>query len=320
MNSVAFIIPHMGREALLIDTLNSIAALNRTNIELSVVVVSKNESFSVDLLTYQDSINIQFLSVDANVTISEQRNIGVKNTDTQYLAFIDADVALSPNWLDEMLLLVNQPNIVLASAVQLASNTPTQLEHVRVRLSNLSIDCEMEFLPGRNLFMATDVFTKSGGFPSELVTCEDYVFTQKVSEQGTLYYSSKANYVHLGEDKEYWPMAKKEVWRGQSNLASIKGRTVPVSEYPSFIAPPLFTLGLLWGVLFMLFGKIAIAALGLAGALLILSVYTLRLWEKQLRYPSLFAIVGFYALYFPARTIGTVLGALKTLDSGVYKQ
>jgi hypothetical protein len=218
-----------------------------------------------------------------------------------------------------MLALVGQPDIVLASAIQLPSKSPSQLEHVRVLLSNLTIDCEMEFLPGRNLLLSYETFGKSGGFPSELVTCEDYVFTQKVSEQGKLYYSSKASYVHLGEDKEYWPMAKKEVWRGQSNLASVKGRKVPVSEYPSFIAPPLFTLGLLWACIFALFGQFPIAAIGFVGAMFILLVYTFRLWKKQLRYPSLFAIVGFYALYFPARTIGTVLGALKTLDSGVYK-
>ena len=319
MNNVAFIIPHMGRESLLLETLDSIVTLNRTSFDLSVVVVSKNETFSDVLLAYTNTLNIVFLKVDSNVTISDQRNIGVQNTKAEYLAFIDADIELSHNWLEEMYALIKQPNIVLASAIQLASKSPTQLEHVRVRLSNLSTDCEMEFLPGRNLFLSFDTFSKSGGFPSELVTCEDYVFTQKVSQQGKLYYSSKASYIHLGEDKKYWPMAKKEVWRGQSNLASIKGRKVPVSEYPSFIAPPLFTLGILWALVFILFGKVAIATIGFVGALLILLVYTFRLWKKQLRYPSLFAILGFYALYFPARTIGTVLGALKTLDSGVYK-
>lgn len=319
MNSIAFIIPHMGRESLLIETLDSIAKLDRPLLDLSLVVVSKNDSFSDELLAYKDVLNIIFLKVDLSVTISDQRNIGVTHTKANYLAFIDADIELSPNWLIEMLLLLKQPDIVLASAIQLASKSATQLEHVRVLLSNLSIDCEMEFLPGRNLLLSYESFTKSGGFPSELVTCEDYVFTQKVSEQGKLYYSSKASYVHLGEDKHYWPMAKKEVWRGQSNLASIKGRKVPISEYPSFIAPPLFTLGLLWALILIVFGQPELAALGFFGAAFILIVYTFRLWKKQLRYPSLFAILGFYALYFPARSIGTVLGALKTLDSGVYK-
>ncbi len=320
MISVAFIIPHMGRESLLLETLNSITSLITNDIEVTIIIVSKNESFSDALLRFKNSLNIHFLQVDNTVTISDQRNIGVKQVNAEYLAFIDADVKLSKNWLTQMLLTLKQPKTVLASAIQIPSDNPTQLEHVRVLLSNLSIDCEMEFLPGRNLFLSKETFELSGGFPSELVTCEDYVFTQRVGNLGKLYYTSKANYVHLGEDKEYWPMAKKEVWRGQSNLASIKGRNVPLSEYPSFIAPPLFTMGIIIFVLALLFGALSIATLGLLMSFGILSLYTHRLYKKRHRYPSLFAILAFYSLYFPARTIGTVIGALKTLDSGVDKQ
>ena len=317
--SVAFIIPHMGREAMLISTLHSIAALECKNVNVSVVVASKNEAFSPELLAFNKVLNIQFLPINQHLTISDQRNIGVTHTNSEYLAFIDADVALSPNWLSAMLSILAQPNTVLASAVQEPSEHPTELEYVRVLLSNLQVNCAMEFLPGRNLLLKRETFNKTGGFPSELVTCEDYVFTQNVSQHGSLYYSNAASYVHLGEDKEYWPMAKKEIWRGQSNLASIKGRKVPVSEYPSFIAPPLFSLGLLGCAVALVMQLPLFGLLCLAGSCGILALYTFRLWKKRLTYPSLFAIVAFYALYFPARTIGTVMGALKTLEIGTEK-
>lgn len=319
MTTVAFIIPHMGREGLLIDTLDSIVALNVKGLSICVVVASKNEAFSDELLAYKKLLAIEFLPIDKNVTISDQRNIGVSHTSSDYLAFIDADVALSVNWLHVMLEVLTSPNIVLASAVQMPSTNPTGLENVRVLLSNLAIDCTMEFLPGRNLFLSSHTFNKTGGFPSELVTCEDYVFTQNVGQYGELYYSSAASYVHLGEDKEYWPMAKKEVWRGQSNLASIKGRNVPLSEYPSFIAPPLFTFGIIGFFVAMLASFPLLGYLSLAGSVSILSLYSLRLYKKRLKYPSLFAIVAFYALYFPARTLGTVLGAINTIEIGTEK-
>ncbi|MFT6269541.1 MAG: GT2 family glycosyltransferase [Alphaproteobacteria bacterium] len=319
MTSVAFIIPHMGREGLLIDTLNSISALKVNDIRVSVVVASKNKSFSDELLGYKQSLAIQFLTIGNEVTISDQRNMGVRQTKSDYLAFIDADIALSTNWLIAMLKVLDSPNIVLASAVQKASEEASELENVRVLLSNLSVDCTMEFLPGRNLLLSRTTFDKTGGFPSELVTCEDYVFTQNVSQYGQLYYSTSANYIHLGEDKEYLPMAKKEVWRGQSNLASIKGRHIPLSEYPSFIAPPLFTLGLLGFLVALIAQYPIIALLSISGSCGILALYTFRLWKKRHEYPSLFAIVAFYALYFPARTIGTVMGAVKTLETGTEK-
>ncbi len=211
MTSVAFIIPHMGREGLLIDTLNSIVALKVNGITISIVVASKNESFSDELLAYKQSLSIVFLPISKQVTISNQRNMGVQHTQSDYLAFIDADIALSPNWLSAMLKVLESPNVVLASAVQKASEHASELENVRVLLSNLSVDCTMEFLPGRNLLLSRAIFDQTGGFPEELVTCEDYVFTQNVGLYGQLYYSTAASYVHLGEDKEYLAMAKKEV-------------------------------------------------------------------------------------------------------------
>jgi glycosyltransferase involved in cell wall biosynthesis len=309
----------MGREGMLIETLDSIVALNTDDLSVSVVLVSKNESFSDQLLAYKERLSIQFVPIAKDITISDQRNIGVSHTNSDYLAFIDADVALSPNWLIAMLNVLAQPNIVLASAVQKPSESPSELENVRVLLSNLTVDCSMEFLPGRNLLLSRETFNKTGGFPSHLVTCEDYVFTQNVGQYGQLYYSSAASYVHLGEDKEYLAMAKKEIWRGQSNLASIKGRHVPLSEYPSFIAPPLFSAGILGFFVFSALQLPTMAILSFLGSVSILTVYTVRLYKKRLKYSSLFAIVAFYALYFPARTVGTILGAVKTLETGTEK-
>lgn len=325
MKSVSFVIPHMGREQLLIETLESIALLHKQDIDkqdidLQVVVVSKNESFSEHIQGFKKSLKLILLNVKQSLTISEQRNLGVSHTSSDYLAFIDADIALSPDWLTKMLAILENKEIVLASAIQVASESPTQLEYLRVVLSNLSIDCEMEFLPGRNLLLSRDTFTKSGGFPSDLVTCEDYVFTQRVSQYGKLFYSSKAQYVHLGEDKEFWPMAKKEVWRGQSNLASIKGRKVPLSEYPSFIAPPLFSFTVLASLCFLLLLNLSLLAFSLGACLSILGLYSFRLWKKRHKYLNLSTIVYFYAIYFPARTIGTVLGAVKNLNTSDHKK
>ncbi len=318
MTSVSFIIPHMGREELLIETLTSIEKLDSSNIQLQVIVVSKNESFSPQLMAFNTALDIQFLQVNQDTTISDQRNIGVKNSSSEFLAFIDADIALSNNWLQVMLSEVNHESFALISAVQRPSRNATQLELVRVTLSNLSIDCEMEFLPGRNLFLSREVFNKTDGFPSDLITCEDYVFTHNVSKFGKLYYTSKADYVHLGEDKEYWSMARKEVWRGQSNLASVKGRDVPISEYPSFIVPPLFTLALIASFLFIALNWNILSYLSIFVWVFLLGVYTVRLYKKRHKYLRLFPIVLFYSLYFPARTVGTILGAKTTFKTGDY--
>lgn len=316
MISVSFIIPHMGREGLLIDTLKSITKLDTNNFAVSVIVASKNKTFSNELLAFQHDIDVSFITMPMNLTISDQRNFGVKESKGDYLAFIDADIALSSNWLQQMYSILTSERAILSSAVQVPCFNASPLEHVRTLLSNVVVDTEMEFLPGRNLFLSRETFSKSGGFPSELVTCEDYVFTQRVSKLGKLFYSSKSNYVHLGEDKKYWEMAKKEVWRGQSNLASISGRSIPLSEYPSFVVPPIFTFACLFAVIGLFFQLHLLSALCLVCICIVLSAYTIRLWRKSSGQPSLLAIVQFYGLYFPARTIGTILGALRPFKTG----
>jgi len=308
----SFIIPHLGREAMLVDTLTSISLLDKAEIDVEVIIVTKNDKllFDVDALATQMSIHIIY--APKHITISAQRNIGFEKSSGNVVAFLDADIALATDWLKQLRpLLTEQTKLV--SAVQVASKNATPLEILRTELSNAYVDCNVEFLPGRNLLMTRETFLTSGGFPEHLVTCEDYVFTQKVGEQGKLFYSTASSYVHLGEDKAFIEMAKKEIWRGQSNLASLKGRDIGLAEYPSFIAPPVFSFGFLFVLVFAILGWPFLASLSLLASISVLSIYTVRLFKLASPALSLGTIIKFYGLYFPARTWGTILGLIKPI-------
>ncbi|MBF7072170.1 glycosyltransferase [Glaciecola sp. MH2013] len=320
----SFIIPHYGREEMLVDTLASVSRLSlkddnsEQHYEVEAIVVTKNTKLKCDLEVFANKLNVRVINAPMDVTISAQRNMGVAAANGNYLAFLDADIDLAPNWLLALLPQLNE-QVKLVSAVQLAANNAPPLEILRTELSNAHTDCTVEFLPGRNLLMSAETFAISGGFPEHLVTCEDYVFTQKVAEQGDLFYSTASNYVHLGEDKVFNEMAKKEVWRGQSNLASLKGRKVSLSEYPSFIAPPAFTFGLLGFIVFAMLSLTTLSIVSLLGAILVLGLYSLRLYRIAKPKLSLATVIKFYALYFPARTWGTILGIVKPIQTSSHK-
>ena len=210
---ISFIIPHMGREAMLIETLHSILGLHYPKENIEVIVVSQNDEISETLSSFKDNLDLSVIFNQTNKTISHSRNLGASQANGDYLAFLDADIALSDNWVEVMLsILSSNEDILLASAMQINSQNAPPLERIRTALSNAELDTYVAFLPGRNLFLHKTTFDRVGGFPEHLLTCEDYFFTDKVNNLGKLFYTSRAQYVHIGEDKHFIPMFKKEIW------------------------------------------------------------------------------------------------------------
>jgi len=317
--NISFIIPHKGREEFLISTINSICAQDYDPTQFEILIITQNSELTSlpDVNSHNCAITV--ITQPEHLTISALRNIGAKKARGEYLAFLDADVQLSTNWIESMLSTLNKrPQRLLVSAAQINSEQAPPLEKIRTALSNAELNCNVNFLPGRNLFLSRNTFTKVNGFPEHLITCEDYYFTDQVHQLGELYYTSKATYVHLGEDKQYNEMYKKEIWRGQSNLQSIKGRNIPLREIPSFIIPiALLTLFLIC-LFAIVSGHLPLALLSFCLFLLPIGAYSFRLYKLAKDDVQFWHIFKFYLVYFPARAFGTLGGLFKSFsNSGI---
>lgn len=312
--NLSFIIPHKGRFEMLIETIESIALQQTESFNIDIIVVSQTPEIQTCRLSDNQELPLQVFIRPAHETISSLRNFGVTQAKGEYLAFLDADVYLSANWAEQMLneLRANDGRIIV-SAQQICHDNAPPLEKIRTFLSNVEIDKNVAFLPGRNLFMTRDAFHKIGFFPEHLVTCEDYYFTDKAAKLGQLFYTSAATYRHIGEDKEYKAMFDKEIWRGQSNIQSLSGRKVPLRELPSFFVPPAILILIIIAGILLIIGITKLAMLALALALLPVVVYSLRLQNIAKSEVAFAKVVLFYAVYFPARAIGTLVGVFKTI-------
>lgn len=316
---VTFVIPHKGREEMLKDTLRSIAHQAYPSESMEIILVSQNTEVSEALREACGQVTFKVLFAQPEHTISASRNRGAEAAKGDYLAFLDADIQLSSNWLTACISLLEQrPNTKLVSAMQLPSDAPTPLEHIRVALSNAVVDCNVDFLPGRNLLLAKETFYAAGQFPEHLITCEDYYFTDKVNQLGDLYYTSNAQYVHIGEDKQLGAMFEKEIWRGQSNLASVKDRKIPLREWPSFIVPLAMPACLIAAIISLVAGFPMFAVLCFIAACLPVIAYSARLYKLVRPKTSLLEVIKFYCVYFPARTVGTLGGIIKTIGTSSY--
>ncbi|RDV29202.1 glycosyltransferase family 2 protein [Alteromonas aestuariivivens] len=317
---ISFVIPHKGREAMLLQTLHSIAAQAFDLEKMEVIVVSQNSEISDELAQLKQQLALTVVFNEPDHTISHSRNLGARQAQGEYLAFLDADVALSANWSETMLGVVSRDDdIVLVSAMQVNGPDAPSLERIRTALSNAELDTEVAFLPGRNLFLHRDTFWKVGGFPEHLLTCEDYYFTDRVNQLGNLFYTSKASYVHLGEDKAFIPMFRKEIWRGQSNLKSLSGRRIPLREWPSFVVPIAVLSCWLLAIICLVISEPGFATLAFVGGILPVIVYALRLTRLARGDVGWPQCISFYLLYFPARAIGTVAGIRQNIGTNSHK-
>lgn len=301
---IDFIIPHMGRTEMLLDTIESITKQNAFNSVGQIIVVSRNK----EAPTLPDIDKLTLIHEPDVGSISEQRNRGVMHSNEEFLAFLDADIELSPNWVTQcMNEMESRANTVIVSAQQKIKRAGNLVETLRCTLSNVATDCEVSFLPGRNLLIRRTHHDEIGGFPEHLQTCEDYYYTDKAAKLGALYYTAQTFYYHLGEDLSLSQTFKKEIWRSEYNLLSLKGRDVPLSEWPSILLPfwvLLFTVVALVGFFYT-----PLFLLGIVGMLTPPLLYSARLSRyRPTDLPKRFIIL-FYCIYFVARTLGTVSGS-----------
>ena len=172
----------------------------------------------------------------------------------------------------------------------------------------MRVDSDVNFLSGHNLLLRRDTFETAGGFPEHLRTCEDSVFTDRVGKLGTLFRSSEASYVHLGEDRTLGEVFRKEKWRSYSNFATLIGRKVRAVELISFVAPMLVVFALILSVIVLLAGRFLFFFFLLTLALAPVFVYSLRLQLAAKGRLKTWDIVAYYTTYFVARGIGMSQG------------
>ncbi len=313
---ISFIIPHKGREKFLQQTLESIVSQEIDLSLIEVIIVTQNDRLTNETLNFQQNVTLSVYTKPVTDSISSLRNYGAKKAKGEYLAFLDADISLSSNWANCMLdeLNTSHSNRVLISAIQKNSEHANSIEKIRTALNNISKGSNVDSLAGSNLFLKAKTFKLAGGFPSKLTTCEDIYFTNKVGDLGFLYLSPMATFIHLGEDKDYSGMFKKEIWRGLSNLQSLKGRKIPLREFPSILIPVVLMLLFVLSILMLTQNFYILSIISILMMLLPVIVYSIRLRKHSKNQKIKFIdLLTFYIVYFSARSIGIYKWLYKTL-------
>ena len=170
-------------------------------------------------------------------TIAGLRNYGARISGGDILVFLDADMVVPENWLATAKLHFDRG---FKGVLGFVDRAPDQAGIVgrawgqRLYIKRDRI-MDVDYLPGRNLFINRSVFEDINGFDASLTTAEDKDITLRVVAAGYRALSSpETALIHLGYEKNFGEFVRKEFWRQGStvNLMKKLGLSVRTLRHP----------------------------------------------------------------------------------------
>ena len=110
-------------------------------------------------------------------SIAAGRNAGAAAADGEWLAFVDADTTLAPEYLPTMLSFVEREELVAASS-RCRMTGPYRAKAMEWTINHVFPRLAAPVLPGFNTFVRRDAFERVGGFPD--VPNEDTAFSRRL--------------------------------------------------------------------------------------------------------------------------------------------
>ena len=257
---VSFVVPAKNEEQNIARCIESLLACDRAGLTVEIIVVDNGSTDgTVSLARSLDVVVLEF----PELSISALRNAGASRSKGQWIAFVDADVTIESDWLENAKREINLPGV---GAVGASPTIPENSNWV-VRTWHLQIGmrpayCERDWLASMNMLVKREAFENVGGFDETLLTCEDVDLGYRISKSGNrIVYDKRLRAVHFGEAQTLVQLFKKEAWRGSYNYRGLLRHGWQIGELPSLVQPLLS----LCGVLCILVGIFAYTPLLLPG-------------------------------------------------------
>lgn len=234
--TVSIIIPVFNASRFMDDCIRHIRRLDYDHSLISVFVVDNGSTDdSVEILKKH---HLEFC-IEPDLNVSGLRNLGVKNTTGDIVAFVDSDCYVDQGWLRLAVKeLMSDESIGIIGSFYAVPDNPTWVEKAWHDTKKNTVG-EVSFLSSGNMLMRRRLFESVGGFSAAVVTGEDYHLCQKVRKAGfKIINNPQVKTIHMGNAKTLFDVVRKERWYGLGMLDTVKNGEMskPLLLSLSFIA------------------------------------------------------------------------------------
>ncbi|WP_081655546.1 glycosyltransferase [Halopiger goleimassiliensis] len=173
---VSFVVPARNEADYLRETLESLVALD-TDYVYEVLVVDGDSSDATPAIAREYGATVR---QEGGSSIAAARNLGADSADGEWLAFVDADTRVRPDYLTELVGFTEREGLAAASSYCRITG-PYRAKLMEATINHLFSRLERPILPGFNTLVHRRAFEEVGGFPD--VSNEDTAFSRRLARR-----------------------------------------------------------------------------------------------------------------------------------------
>lgn len=192
---VSIVIPCYRDSKTLSAAIGSLYKQTYSNIEIILVNDASPETTEIEEVLGRYK-GVVYIKNEINVGLAASRNVGIKNSKGECVAFLDADDEWHPRKLELQMKYVADNIAVACDVEEFIANPPklrvfseAQESDIQVVENNLKFSFQ-NYLTGASLLAPKSLLLKVGGYDESLRSCEDYDLWLRLLEE-------KATLIHL---------------------------------------------------------------------------------------------------------------------------